>query len=267
MRKIVFVDIDGTMVDYPNGMMKPSQSTLKVFNTFREKGNFVVVASSRGTLPEGFEDFTFDGTVFCDGHYVEFKDEVLLNELFTAEQIELQLSVYKKHNAGSSFSGHFGHWFSDFRLDLIHEHLKQFGFDPTMLDQVETDWKPNEIKCNASTGAFETVEEMRNAIKDLPSDWSIIAYETGGIRMDVYPPGHTKGSACEFLYRYLGISKDDTYAFGDGRNDIEMLRLVGHGIAMGNASDEIKAHADDVTDSVLDDGIAKAFKKYFGIKA
>lgn len=54
----------------------------------------------------------------------------------------------------------------------------------------------------------------------------------------------------------------DTIAFGDGRNDIEMLETAGLGIAMGNAVDEAKAVADYVTARIEDDGIQKALKKF-----
>ena len=53
-------------------------------------------------------------------------------------------------------------------------------------------------------------------------------------------------------------------AFGDGGNDIEMLRHVGIGVAMGNAKDEVKACADYVTTSVDDDGIVNALR-HFGV--
>ena len=51
-------------------------------------------------------------------------------------------------------------------------------------------------------------------------------------------------------------------AFGDGGNDISMLRHVGIGVAMGNARDEVKAAADYVTASVDEDGVAKALRKF-----
>ena len=53
-------------------------------------------------------------------------------------------------------------------------------------------------------------------------------------------------------------------AFGDGENDIEMLRFVGVGVAMGNGGDAVKAAADYVTDAVDEDGIAKALR-HFGL--
>ena len=55
---------------------------------------------------------------------------------------------------------------------------------------------------------------------------------------------------------------DRLVVFGDGKNDIEMLSTVGCGIAMGNASDEVKSYAHQVTDSVLEDGVATGIEKY-----
>ena len=60
----------------------------------------------------------------------------------------------------------------------------------------------------------------------------------------------------------LDIDINNSYAFGDGKNDIEMLSTVGCGIAMGNASDEVKSYAHQVTDSVLEDGVATGIEKY-----
>ena len=81
--------------------------------------------------------------------------------------------------------------------------------------------------------------------------------------MDVYRKGFTKGTAVQYIYERLNISKENTYAFGDGVNDMEMLELVGHGIAMGNAVEPLKQIADDITLSVSEEGIADYFQKHF----
>ena len=57
------------------------------------------------------------------------------------------------------------------------------------------------------------------------------------------------------MLNYYGLSKDEAIAFGDGRNDIEMLEAVGTGVAMGNAIDEVKARADVTCKSVEEDGV------------
>ena len=55
----------------------------------------------------------------------------------------------------------------------------------------------------------------------------------------------------------FGVPASDSYGFGDGVNDLEMIKLVGTGVAMGNACDELKAQADEVCPSVVEDGLAR----------
>ena len=79
--------------------------------------------------------------------------------------------------------------------------------------------------------------------------------------LDIIGKGNTKQKGIEAICKYFNIKKEDTFAFGDGGNDISMIQYAGTGIAMGNASDDVKTAADIVTDSVDDDGIFNALKK------
>lgn len=74
--------------------------------------------------------------------------------------------------------------------------------------------------------------------------------------------GIHKALAIETLLKYLNLSKEDTFAYGDGINDAEMIEYVNIGVAMGNAKEELKKVADDVTDAHDEDGIYNSFKKY-----
>jgi len=65
----------------------------------------------------------------------------------------------------------------------------------------------------------------------------------------------SKASALEQVRRRLRVEPGDTVAVGDQRNDLEMLQWAARGVAMGNAPDEVKAVADEVTLSVTDDGL------------
>ena len=76
--------------------------------------------------------------------------------------------------------------------------------------------------------------------------------------------GNTKQHGIDEIIRHFGIRLEETMAFGDGGNDISMLRHAGIGVAMGNAKDDVKVIADYVTASVDDNGIADALK-HFGI--
>ncbi|MFJ5760508.1 HAD family hydrolase [Neobacillus sp. NPDC093182] len=75
-------------------------------------------------------------------------------------------------------------------------------------------------------------------------------------------PGIHKATAISTLLQYLKIDKENTFAYGDGLNDLEMLAFVQHGIAMGNAKEAVKKATDDITDTHNEDGIYNSFNKY-----
>ena len=78
---------------------------------------------------------------------------------------------------------------------------------------------------------------------------------------DVTCKGVDKAMGIEVMAKHFGIDLADTIAFGDGGNDIPMLRKAGIGVAMGNASVEVKDNADIITADVADDGIYKALRQ------
>lgn len=82
--------------------------------------------------------------------------------------------------------------------------------------------------------------------------------------MDLTPMGISKASGLERVCGELGLSAADVLAIGDGRNDIEMLRWAGRGVAMGQAVEDVRAAADAVTETVNDDGAAVEIERWFG---
>lgn len=87
--------------------------------------------------------------------------------------------------------------------------------------------------------------------------------------LDISPKGVTKASALEKQRQRLGISKDQVLVMGDGRNDIDMFNwaTLGGGLAfaMGQAPEEVRLAATDVTSSVEDDGVARVLSGFEGI--
>ena len=81
--------------------------------------------------------------------------------------------------------------------------------------------------------------------------------------LDLAPVGVSKASGLEYVARELGVAAADVLAIGDGRNDIEMLRWVGRGVAMGQSVDEVKEAADAVTDTVYDEGAATELDRWW----
>lgn len=81
---------------------------------------------------------------------------------------------------------------------------------------------------------------------------------------DITADGADKGKGLAAMARHLGLDISETMAFGDGGNDIPIIRRAGIGVAMGNAGDDVKAVADYITTSVDDDGIMNALR-HFGV--
>jgi HAD superfamily hydrolase (TIGR01484 family) len=81
--------------------------------------------------------------------------------------------------------------------------------------------------------------------------------------LDIAPEGVSKASALAEVAGELGVTRSDVLAIGDGRNDMEMLRWAGRGVAMGQAPLEVQESADDVTETVENDGVAVELARWF----
>jgi len=84
--------------------------------------------------------------------------------------------------------------------------------------------------------------------------------------LDLAPVGVSKASGLQLVVDELGLDAADVLAIGDGRNDLEMLRWAGRGVAMGQAVQEVHDAADASTHSVLDDGAAVEIDRWFGVE-
>lgn len=104
-------------------------------------------------------------------------------------------------------------------------------------------------------------EEFHALVADLGLDDTnyYIGYSSW---LDLAPVGVSKASGLEYVCEVRGYSPEDVLAVGDGRNDIEMLKWAGRGVAMGQAPDEVCAVADAVTGSIDDDGLATELDRY-----
>ena len=83
--------------------------------------------------------------------------------------------------------------------------------------------------------------------------------------LDLAPDGVSKASGLQIVTERLGVDRADVLAIGDGRNDLEMLTWAGRGVAMGQAPAEVKAVADAVTGSLVEDGAAQELARWFAV--
>lgn len=110
---------------------------------------------------------------------------------------------------------------------------------------------------------FRDLDRRREALEVLPRDLPDMAV-TSSIpnNIEINDSAATKGEGLRFLCRRLGVDIRDTMAFGDGSNDMTMIRAAGIGVAMANADPALRAAADFVTDTNDADGVAKAIARF-----
>ena len=144
----------------------------------------------------------------------------------------------------------------------MQKHAQMFQHTTQKPDTLIETYLPKDIHAIACCVLFKNVDDLYQAYEALKDDFTMSVYETGLIRMDVYRKGFTKGTAVKYMYVKLGVSKENTYAFGDSFNDIDMLEYVCFGCAMGNSSEDIKRKCKYVTDDFDKGGISHALKKF-----
>lgn len=108
-----------------------------------------------------------------------------------------------------------------------------------------------------------TAEEFGRAVESIGLHG--VTYSVGWTAwLDIAARGVTKASGLEVLRAHLGVEREATVAVGDGRNDIEMLGWAHRGVAMGQAPDEVKIAADEITGGVDEDGLAPVLRSLLG---
>lgn len=111
----------------------------------------------------------------------------------------------------------------------------------------------------------ETAWDMYQRIQPLiPPDLAHVTFSIGEGLLEISAPGVNKAAGVAAVAEFYGVSAADVVAFGDMPNDIEMLQWAGHGVAMGNADEQVKRAADEVTTSNNDFGVARVLERLFG---
>ena len=113
-------------------------------------------------------------------------------------------------------------------------------------------------------GSPVEIDLLINSIS-LESRNKITIYRSKETFLEISPAQSSKAKACSLLLDYLNLKPEQAVAFGDNFNDMEMLRIVGTGVAMGNASEEVKRHADKIAPPNTEDGVAFVLAEFFGI--
>ncbi|KAB7665890.1 Cof-type HAD-IIB family hydrolase [Bacillus sp. B1-b2] len=275
MQAIIFMDIDGTLVN-DNGVI-PASATLAIKKA-RENGHLVFICTGRSKaelFPEILE-VGFDGIIGAAGGYIEMDEEVLLHERVKREDVQHLVEFFNKNGIDFYLESNGGLFASKNCKSHIQGIIDALLLDqPDAREEVEKGLQPfhdvlveaedllrddiNKISFLGSDVAIEVIrQEFEKNFHVIPSTVPMFGNNSGELSV----PGIHKATAIEKLLQHLKLDKENTYAYGDGLNDIEMLEYVKYGVAMGNAKELVKKSADDITGTPDEDGIYQSFIKY-----
>lgn len=251
----VFFDIDGTLLSFTTHEV--AASTEEAIAQLQAKGIKTILSTGRSINSiDHVRYLNFDGYITFNGGYCVTKEgQILFKKAIDPVDIQSILDYAKVNPLSFSFMSEKEITIHDVTPDIagMYAHLnlpvpKLVDFSNIELDSV--------LQTNIFLGPEEEADFMREVMPNsLASRWSPLF-------ADVNPKGQSKQVGIDIFCNYFGIDPTKTMAFGDGGNDISMLKHVKIGVAMGNANPEVKAIADYITDDVDSDGIWNASKHF-----
>ncbi|MGT2957622.1 HAD family hydrolase [Streptococcus bovimastitidis] len=273
--KIIFLDVDGTLVDYHNNI---PQSAIEAIQKARANGHLVYVCTgrSRAEMQKEIWEIGIDGMIGGNGSYVEHHDEVIMHQLIPLEEAkhivdwlhERGLEFYLESNNGLFASENF--------RDAARPVMKTYALRKGKTEEEVKDQEAEDLLHGLVYGG-ELYRDDLNKVSFILNDYQdhldsveefpeLEAHTWGGrgetaLFGDLGVKDINKAHAIDVLLDYLKANKKDTIAFGDAKIDIPMLEYCEVGVSMGNGGPEILAMADMVTDDVEEDGLYNAFKK------
>jgi Cof subfamily protein (haloacid dehalogenase superfamily) len=278
--RIAFLDVDGTLID---GGERIAPSTIDAVRTARANGHLVYLCTGRSTteIYPAIREIGFDGAISAGGGYAQIGEELVISRTMPEEAVLRMAGFYE--DAGYDY--YFQSFGQVYPSPGMHDRLAAY----LRADRARAAQQDSPADAASTAGheealaAFARVQPLdpqgiaksvfladdlaafARVSAELGEEFHVITGtipHMGSGSGEVTLGGVNKGTTIVRLMEMLGRDLATSIGIGDSSNDIEMLQLCGVGIAMGNADAAIKAHADEVTTAVLDDGVWNAFRRH-----
>lgn len=271
-RKLIFLDIDGTLVA---ALSAPSPRVAQAIRGARSRGHLVFLCTGRNLPIIGRDilEIGFDGIIASAGGYVSVGNEVLFDSLLPEALVQECLTVFHSNGIFCRIETTEG-IYTDPQME---ELLRSASPDPSnselirMQKEIESGLNIRKYEEYPRRGAYKLcftsrdLDSVRRAREVLGDRFDFVVHpygeSTACFNGEIIPKGIDKGQGIELVCRYLGATPADAIAFGDSMNDAAMLERAGVSVAMGNACDELKSLADVVCEDVAHDGVSMELQR------
>lgn len=244
--KIIFFDIDGTLIDIQ--MKHISGKTVDCLHRLRANNIRLCIATGRSpmVLPD-FGGAVFDAFLTFNGSLCYSGDQTIFSNPIPSQDVRQLL----KNAAGLSRPA----------AVATRSRLAANGIDKDLADYFAIANEDVPVADDFDKICHEEIYQLMMGCRE--ADYPSILQNVPGAKIaawwnraaDIIPANGGKGIGIQKILEFYDIDRRQAIAFGDGNNDIEMLQAVGTGVAMGNASAQLKAVSDDVCGDVSADGI------------
>ena len=254
--KAVFFDIDGTLVSFKSHTVP--EAARRAIARLREQGVKVFIATGRLMKHVAIvNDIEVDGYITVNGGYcITSAGEVIFESAFPRATVERVIDLSEQYGFDLNVMTHQDMYVSSMG-ERVQKIASMINIMPTVAD----------VRAIAAT---QPVVQMCPYIsRELEQEIMPLLPDCVGSRwietfMDLNVRGVDKSLGIQQVMNYYGLTMAEAMAFGDGGNDLPMVRDAAVGVAMGNACDELKAVADYITSSVDEDGVSRALE-HFGL--
>ena len=256
MVKAIFFDIDGTLVSFRTHVISPA--VLEALHKLREQGIQLFISTGRHPQMLSYvrSVFPFDGYVTLSGQYCFCGNQVVRRNPMDRESVAALVDATQNKDFSCIFLEG-----EDLYLNTCNQYTEAFMVDLDLsMPPVRDPHRALEGELYQAV-AFLTKENEHLLLDRAPG---LKTTRWHPHFLDVIPASGGKDMGIDAILEHLQIPLADTMAFGDGENDLSMLVHAGIGVAMGSASDGVKAQADYVTGTVDEDGIVSALR-HFGL--
>jgi HAD superfamily hydrolase (TIGR01484 family) len=249
MRKLIFFDIDGTIVSHTTNPSHIPEATLVALRQLSEAGHVVAFNTARSfaTASRLMRELGITSAVLCSGAHIILDGKTVFLQHIDGMALKkaVQLAEKAKCTAYAADERNL------YTLNVEESNLIYLAGQCSEIGML----KPlSRMKRACKTDIYGSFQPDVSV-----TDKACVIMENGSAGL--LPPGISKAQGLEALAEYAGFSLEDTVAVGDSANDICMLKAAGVGVAVGNARDDVKEAADIVADKIEDGGIYNVFRQ------